>query len=328
MDAFELPTVTHWLRGSYRPILISHRRPDGDALGSLIGMAIALRRLDLDPQVVLFDPFPKRYLLFADAVRWFQWEESRELLERECDSVVILDTCALSQLEPVAEFLQRAPRTLVIDHHATRDPIGTREGDLRFFDETASATALLVAEWAQSAGIALSGVLANALFAGIATDTGWFRYSNTDARTMNIASELVAAGVSVNDLYQGIYEQEPLSKLKLAAHLLTTLELHANGKLACMYLRPEDFARVGAEPWMTEDLVNEAGRLGGTEVTLLFTQDGDLVRVNLRSKGRLDVAELARRYGGGGHARAAGVRIPGAWDAVVPRFIAETIEAL
>lgn len=328
MDTLDYTRITEWVRGCYRPILISHRRPDGDAIGSLIGMALALRRLDLDPQPVLYDPLPARYAFFKPELRWFHWEDSREILEKECDAVVMLDTCALNQVEPIAEFLARAPRTLVIDHHATRDPIGMRDDDMRYFDETASATALIVAEWARHTGVPLTGTIAAALFTGIATDTGWFRFPNTDMRTMRMAADLVAAGVDVNDLYQKIYEQEPLAKLRLVAHLLTTMDLHADGRLAVMYVRKADFQRTGADPSMTEDLVNESGRLAGTEATLLFTEDDDLIRVNLRSKGRLDVSELARRFGGGGHQRAAGVRIPGKWDVVVPRFIAETIEAL
>lgn len=327
-EAYQLGAITTWLRECYRPLLVTHRRPDGDAIGSMIGMALALRRLDLDPQPVLFDALPGRYQFFQENLRWYRWDDAHDVLEKECDAVILLDTCALSQLEPIAAFLAHAPRTLIIDHHATRDPIGTRDGDLRYFDETASATALIVAEWAFDAGIALQGPLATALFTGIATDTGWFRYANTDSRTMRLASDLVASGVDVSCLYQTIYEQEPLPKLKLVAHLLNSIELRSDGRLAVMYLRKADFTRTGADPSMTEDLVNEAGRLAGTEVTLLFTEDDDQVRVNLRSKGRLDVAELARRFGGGGHSRAAGVRIPGRWDAVVPRFIAETVEAL
>jgi len=107
------------------------------------------------------------------------------------------------------------------------------------------------------------------------------------------------------------------------------MELHADGRLAVLFLRPADFEATGADDTMTEDLVNEPSRLGGVEATLLFTQEADdLVRVNFRSKSTLDVSELARRFGGGGHARAAGARLMGAWERNVPRVIAETIAAL
>lgn len=325
----DLHAVSAWLTECARPLLISHRRPDGDALGAMAAMSLALQRLGKEPAAALFEPLPKRYDLLASSAPWRQWDETREILAADCDSVVILDTCALTQLEPIADYLARAPRTLVIDHHATRDTIGTRAGDLRVFDETAGAACLIVAEWVRAAGITIDQPLATALFIGIATDTGWFRFNSTDARTMRIGAELLAAGADAAGIYRQLYEREPHAKLRLIARVLEKLELHADGRLAVMKLRPADFAAVGASVEMTEDLVNEAGRLASAEATILFTEESDgVVRVNFRSKRVLDVSQLARRYGGGGHVRAAGARPNGKWDDLVPRVIAETIEAL
>ena len=326
-DTHDTLPIAAWLQQCHRPLLVSHRRPDGDALGSLAALAAACRKLGLDPQIALFEPFPPRYSMLASAATWLVWDNARDALAHSCDAVIVLDTCSLSQLEPVAAYLAGAPRTLVIDHHVTRDPIGTRDDDLRIIDETAAATALILAEWIQSARIDFDRDLATALFTGIATDTGWFRYSNTDARTLRAAATLLDAGVDGARLFNALYQQEPPAKLRLVANLLTSLQLHADGKLAVMHLRPADFQRAGADRSMTEDLVNEANRLAGVEVTLMFTEEDDgEVRVNLRSKERVDVAELARRYGGGGHARAAGCRLRGGWDRVVTRFIAETAQ--
>ena len=325
----ELGSITSWLSECRRPLLLSHRRPDGDALGSLAAMNLALRALGRDPLVALFDPFPPRYTMLRELAAWHSWEQSREVLTAECDAVVLLDTCSLSQLEPAASFLAAAPRTLVIDHHATRDPLGQRDGDLRVFDETACACAAMLTEWIRSAGLALDRGLSTALLTGIATDTGWFRYSNTDARTMRLAADLLAAGVDGSELYNAIYQQEPAAKLRLVAQLLSSLELRAGDRLAVLRLRAADFERAGADGGMTEDLVNEAARLAGVEATVLFTEEADgLVRVNLRSKRGLDVAEFARRYGGGGHARAAGCRLSGGWERVVPALLAELEEVV
>jgi phosphoesterase RecJ-like protein len=323
----DFAALAPWLHESRRPLLVSHRRPDGDALGSLAAMARIVRDFGAEPHVVLFEKFPARYSMLEAGATWLIWEDARDVLAESCDGVLVLDTCALSQLEPIAEYLARAPRTLVIDHHVTRDPIGTREGDLRIIDETASANALILAEWAQAAGIAINAEIATALFVGIATDTGWFRFSNTDARTLRAAAALLDAGADATRLYNALYQQEPAAKLRLVANLLSSLQLRADGRLAVMQLRPADFERAGADCSMTEDLVNEANRLAGVECTLMFTEEDDgEVRVNLRSKERVDVAELARRYGGGGHARAAGCRLRGGWDRVVNRFVEETSE--
>ncbi|RMF70803.1 MAG: hypothetical protein D6744_18900, partial [Planctomycetota bacterium] len=237
--------------------------------------------------------------------------------------------CAASQLEPIGPFLAQAPRTLVIDHHATRDPIGTREGDLRYFDESAGATALIVFEWLRACGAEIDRELATALYVGIATDSGWFRFSNTDVRMMQAATDLVGLGVDPNAVYNAIYQQDSHAKLRLIARMLENLEVLGDGKLAVMQLRPEDFRATGADDSMTADLINEATRLAGTEATLMITQESDdIIRVNFRSKSSLDVSQLARRFGGGGHARAAGARLHGKWDYVVPRVIDETLAAL
>jgi phosphoesterase RecJ-like protein len=324
-----LDSVTPWLTQYQRPLVISHLRPDGDSLGAMAAMTLALQRRGAEPLPVLYESIPSQYALFTPMMKWHYWDEVRNVATTDCDAVVLVDTCALSQLEPIADYLAQAPPTLVIDHHATRDPIGTREGDLRVFDDTASATCLMVAEWIRDAGVQLDQPLATALFVGIATDCGWFRFANTDTRTMRLATELVEAGADPSRVHSAIYHQDPPARLRLIAHMLNHLELKADGKLAVMHLRPADFAATGADSSMTSELVNEATRLGCTEATLLFTEEPDgTIRVNFRSKLELDVSALARRYGGGGHARAAGARLRGDWDSVVPRVIAETIAAL
>ncbi len=326
-QTMQFDALDGWLRRCARPVLLSHQRPDGDALGALAATSLALAQRGLAPSVVLFDPFPERYGVLRDAVRWLSWDDVRDVLPRECDAVVILDTCALAQLEPAMKFLASAPETLIIDHHATRDAIGVRDGDLRCLDESASATCLILFEWLQHAGAALEGPLATALFTGIGTDCGWFRHSNTDARTLDAAARLAAAGVEINGLYRAIYERESAAKLRLVARVLTSIELLADGKLAVMRLRQADFDAVGADRSMTEDLVNEGGRLAGVEMTLLLTEEPDgRVRANLRSKQSCDVSVFASRYGGGGHTRAAGARVYGEWDRVVPRLIEEAVE--
>lgn len=329
IDPSELDILSRWLDGCHQPLLMSHQRPDGDALGALSGMSIALTQFGLSPVVVLYEALPPRYRLFEDFATWYLWDEVKDNVSRDCDAAIVLDTCSSAQLEPIMPYLASGPRTLVIDHHATRDRIGVRDGDLQVCDDTASAACLIIAEWARVAGIKLDSRLASALFTGIATDCGWFRFSNTDTRTLKMIAALVEHDVDVNAIYRSIFQQEPLAKLKLTARLLESMELLAGGKLAVMKLRQADFDAAGADRTMTEDLVNEAIRLASVEAVLMFTDDDEnCVRANFRSKQFLDVAMLASRFGGGGHARAAGARLHGEWDKVVPRVIAEATEAL
>ncbi|MEW6251785.1 MAG: bifunctional oligoribonuclease/PAP phosphatase NrnA [Planctomycetota bacterium] len=327
--AGEYRAVRAWLDGCRRPLIVTHRRPDGDALGAVAAMSRALAQLGLSPAAVLFEPLPARYYLLADMVPWRHWDKDGEELRREADAVVIVDTCSWSQLEPVADWLANAPRTLVIDHHSTRDPVATRPGDLRVFDETAAAVCLMVAEWIEVAGILLDPPLATALLVGMATDTGWFRFPSTDARLLRMAAQMVEAGAPPAPVHRYIHEQEPPEKLRLIGRMLTSMELLAGGRLVVLKLRRADFAATGADNAMTEDLVNEAGRLARSEVIVLFTEEADgRVRVNLRSKQAVDVSALASRFNGGGHARAAGARPQGSWDEVVTAVTAAILAEL
>lgn len=276
----------------------------------MVGLTLACRTLGVDARPALFEPLPSRYAHWAERIPWVVWDAAAT--PAGCDAAVVLDTCSRAQLEPAAEFLDRAPPLLIIDHHATADGYGERPGDLRLVDPTAGAASLLVAEWALAAAVPVSVPLAEALFTGIATDCGWFRFSNTDARMLGVAAELVALGANPNGLYTTIFEQEPLARLRLVSRVLAGLRLESAGRIAVMTLRDSDFEATGADRSMTEDIVNEAGRLGGVEVFLLLTDEADgIVRVNLRSRREVDVAAVAAAFGGGGHVRAAGARLPG-----------------
>lgn len=320
--------LSRWLEGCHRPLLLTHERADGDALGSMAALHAVLTRRGQMPVACLFESISPRYELMSEFNVWYLWDQVRDVVATDCDAVIVLDTSSLSQLEPALRYLGGAPRTAVIDHHLTHDAIGEREGDLRIFDDTASATCLMIGEWMQATGVALNKPIATALFTGIATDTGWFRFANTDARTLRLAADLAEAGVEMNAIYRLVHQQDPLAKLRLISRLLDSIQLHADGKLAVMTLREADFQATGADRGMTEDLVNEATRLGCADAVILFTEDEDRVRANFRSKRLLDVSALATRFGGGGHARAAGARLYGEWDKVVPRVVAEAVEAL
>jgi phosphoesterase RecJ-like protein len=325
----EYLNVRHWLSGCRRPLLVSHRRPDGDALGALAGLTRILGALGQAPQPALYEALPARYHLLADMVPWRRWDLEREQLTATCDALIIVDTCAFAQLEPLRDYLQHAPRTLVIDHHPTRDELGLRAGDMRLIDEQAGAACLLLGELAQAFEVPFDPPSATAFFVGLGTDTGWFRFPNTDARLLRLAAALIDAGAPPNPIYRYIYEQDAPDRLRLIGRMFQNMELLADGRLVVLKLRRADFAAVGANGAVTEDLVNEAGRLAGLEGSLLFMEEPDgTVRVNFRSKQSLDVAALAQQFGGGGHARASGARITGAFDEVVAQVTARTLREL
>ncbi|MBN1510950.1 MAG: hypothetical protein JXB13_02965, partial [Phycisphaerae bacterium] len=195
----------------------------------------------------------------------------------------------------------------------TRDPIGT---DV-LVDETASAASVIVLEWAEAAGWSIPRAAAEALLVGIATDTGWFRYSNTDARTLEAAARLTRCGAELSTLYEAVYAREPAARLRLEAACVQSMELFCDGRVALMTLGPEQRRAAGGGA-DTSDIVNLPLRMAGVWVSVLLAPDSPTqVRVSLRSKPPVcgvpdvNVAEIAAAFGGGGHARAAGARVPG-----------------
>ena len=329
IDLAEYHNALAWLADRQRPLIVSHRKPDGDALGSAAALALSLGQRGQQPAAVLYEPFPQRYACLSDLVQWHRWDQDGDELAGVCDAVVILDTCSWSQLEPVADYLRDAPPTLVIDHHPTRDEIGTRLDDLLLIDESATATCVLVTELLEANNLPLTVPIASALFTGLATDCGWFRYANTDARALRVATALAEAGAPINATYRSVYEHDSPAKLRLVGRMLQGVEMCADNRLVVLRLRAEDFVATGADLSDTDDIVNEAGRIAGIESVILFVEQADgMIRVNFRSKSTLDVAALAQEFGGGGHKRAAGARIPGTWEDVTQRVTAAAVACL
>lgn len=295
-----------WLR----PLLLTHARPDGDAIGSLLAMRSILRGRGAQPLAVLLDPVPHayRFLVEGDPPPVLGHNLALEGLS-STDGILVLDTCTYEQLLPLAEWLRASRRPIIaLDHHVTRD----LPAELHLIDTSASAAALLVWEWARTVNWSLNDEALTCLFIGMATDTGWFRFSNTDARTLDAAAELLRRGVNAADLYDRLYNNERPAKIKLAGAALSTLELFDRDRIACMQLDRAALECCAADPADTEGIINEAMRIGTVEASILLVEQPDgVIRVSLRSRKRIDVASIAVTLGGGGHPRAAGARMPG-----------------
>jgi len=300
-----------------RPLLLSHTKPDGDAIGALVAMRDALRHRGLDPATLVFDPIPDRYQFLVDQVPIARLGENITLSELDSlclDGVIVLDTCSYNQLEPVAEWLRAtALPKVVFDHHVTRDDVA----DTYLIDESASATCLILYEWLIANEWTIDPGTAEALFVGIATDTGWFRHSNTDARSLTVAAELVGLGVQPFAMFDALFQHESAARFRLRADVQNRLELRAAGRLALLTLPASIFSETGATLADTEDLVNDPLRIDSTIVSvMLVEQGGGVVRCGFRSRAPIDassldidVAAVAAQFGGGGHRRAAGARM-------------------
>lgn len=296
-----------------RVLVTTHTRPDGDACGCIRALVEVLRGLGKTAQPLLLSPLP-------DAYR-FLFEEKVPILGQDVrpadlasgafgrfDLLVILDTNSYSQLSGLEDYLRQGHTpVLVFDHHVTSD----RLGQVEIIDTAAAAAGLVLSDFLTHVGWPITARVAEALFVAIGTDTGWFHLRNTDSRVFRRCAELIERGVDPNVLYHKIYEDFSPARFKLMMAMLNSLELHFDGRYASQYLVRGDFERTGATQRDTESFVNECQRLGSVESAALFVELGDgRIRCSLRSRGAVDVSEIAKKFGGGGHQAASGTYLP------------------
>ena len=305
-------------------LILTHARPDGDGLGSMVALALSAKAAGKVVKMLLPDAVPGRYeLLFPDE-RPAPAEDFAALAD-EADLVVILDTCAFSQLDGLeADIRARREKVVVMDHHATRDDVGAAQ----WVDTSAAATGVLTGEVIEAIGWPMGLPAAEALTVAVASDTGWLQFANTDARCLRAVARWVDAGVRTDKLYRRLYLSDRPERIRLMQRALGSLELHCDGRLAVMVLRRKDFDQTRARAAETENIVNEALRMGRVEEAVLLVEEPDCVRASLRSRDDIDVAAVAQRFGGGGHARAAGLRANEDIDTLKHRLIAACREEL
>ncbi len=214
----------------------------------------------------------------------------------------------------------------MLDHHLTQEDWA----DVKLIDTEAAAAgeiaATLLARWK----IPIDKSIATALFVAIASDTGWFQFSNTRPATLRLAADLMEAGVDTDSMYQHLYQNENPERVALQTRTQDSLELLEDGRLAVMRVRRTDFDQTGAKSEDTENLINIPLQIRTVEVSILMIEPPDdaPIRVSLRSKGQVDVARFAEQFGGGGHARAAGLKIPGSLQEVHDRVVAAMAKAM
>lgn len=292
-----------------RFVLATHVRPDGDALGSVLGLACWLRDQGKDVRVVLPSPTPHRYdFLDPDGSLFEHIEKGRVpegLDDREV--LIILDLSSWGQLATLADWARGFPgKRLVIDHHVSEDEMGA----VVLKDTTAEATGRLVLDAIETLGGPLSPRAATGLFTAIAMDTGWFRHASTSPETLHAAARLMEAGADLVGIHRQLYLRDRLQKLKLIGQTIDRLQTDLDGRIVYTTISREDVARVGASPQETEDLVDLTVSIAGVDVGLLFYElaNGD-VKLSARSRSGFDCARLARIFNGGGHKAAAGATL-------------------
>jgi phosphoesterase RecJ-like protein len=293
-----------------RFLVTTHVRPDGDALGSEVGMAGLLRQKGKDVRVVNTSHTPPRYDFLDPHQRLFEHfgtqVQPAELSDRQ--ALIILDLSAWSQLGDMAEFVRAFPGPrVVIDHHVSQDDLGATF----IKDTSAEATGTLVTRAFHALGGTLTPEVATGLLTAIAMDTGWFRHPTTRPETLRTAAELVEAGAEIDTIYRLLFERNTLGRLLMMGESLAALRTDLDGRVAYTAVSREDLERTGAIPADTEDLVDFTVSLRGVEVGLLFIeQKKGGIKLSIRSRNGFDCASLAARFGGGGHRAAAGAMLP------------------
>ena len=336
-----LATLATWLAGCRRIVVLTHLKPDGDAIGSTISVVRALNAASpFGPapraEAWYFGPLPP---WFADVVgdtphRALDAQGPPDHLD--CDAVLIVDTGSRSQLEPAQDWLRkRAEVCAIVDHHVQGDAdlAALRVIDTRAAAACQPATTLCCLLLGVPGPAALPEPVATPLYLGLATDTGWFRHSNVDKAVMTLAGDLIDARARHLWLYQTVEQQETPSRLRLLARALASIELAEAGRVAVMSLRVRDFAECQSQPGESGGVVDFTQAIPSVQVTVLLTEaearefgrDGGVItKISMRSKPTglgVDVNAVARELGGGGHVRAAGARLPLPLDATKAKVL-------
>ena len=302
-------------REHQRFAILSHVRPDGDALGSQLALALSLKQLGKDVRVWNEDGMLEKYSFLARAQLLTKPPSGPE----DVDVAIALDTAIQNRLGTAFPAIRTAKIWINIDHH----PSNPGYGDLVYVDPTAPATGQILFELIKSERLPFDRAIAENLYVAISTDTGSFQYPNTSARTFEIAAELVRAGVDVGRINQQVYENYPRRRVELLRELLRTMRFEDGGRVASFSLSLKTAAELGVLPEDNEGLIDHLRAIRGVIVAVFFEEltDGK-VRVSMRSKSeKTDVCAICQKFGGGGHTLAAGARVRGSLAEVEQRIL-------
>ena len=296
-----------------RVLLTTHENPDGDGTGAMLGLAHYLKSLGKEVRMVVTPGLPAN-LRFMDPEGWveaFEPQGRHQDLAAWPSLWLLVDASEPQRLGPLQALFQATPATRAcLDHHLKEAPQGFHQ---EFTDPSASASAELVFDLANlRMPLPLPMAMAEALYAGVVDDTGNFRFSNATAKVHRLAAQLIDQGVSPSRIYQNLYHQGRPEKLRLSGRAFDGMALAGDGHYARLSLGLADFAACGANHDDLEGLVNRPLELAGVEVACLLHESEDgRIKASLRSRERVNVNAICKRFGGGGHRLASGARLDG-----------------
>ena len=310
------------LREHHKFAVLSHVRPDGDALGSTLALALSLKELGKDVRAWNEEGMLEKYNFLARA----ELLTEPPITPEDFDVAIALDTAVQNRLGTTTAAVGSAKLWINMDHH----PSNPRYGDLVYIDPTAPATGQILFELLTNQKFPITPAIAENLYVAISTDTGSFQYPNTTVRTFEIAAELVRGGVNVGRISQLTYENFPRRRIELLRDLLATMRFGCDGKLAYFSLSQASALALRIIPEDNEGLIDHLRAIHGVVVAIFFEEltDGK-VRVSMRSKNEaVDVCAICTQFGGGGHVLAAGARVRGTLPEVEKRIVEQACAAI
>jgi phosphoesterase RecJ-like protein len=311
------------IRESNSIVIACHVNPDGDALGSLLGLGLAIEAIFPQKSVDMVAqdgvPFIYRFLPGAERIR-------RTPPDSHADLAIVVDSGDVSRVgSAVLPAINTANAVLDIDHHVGEGEFGT----VRLIDNRAAATAEIVFDLITELGVAITPEIATCLFTGVITDTGSFRFMNVTPRTLRVAASLIESGASPSLIAEKVFDNRPFEATRLLGLALGTLSRSNDGRICWASVTQEAFKQTNAADEDTEGFINSVRAVRGVEVALLFREvEPGRVRISLRSTDSVDVARIANRFQGGGHRMAAGCTVSGTVDDAVQSVVAAVRAAL
>lgn len=312
------------LRNHERFLLTSHANPDGDAIGSAVGLARILRGLGKGTVIWNRDATPRVYEALPGSARIHQGEEPPPGFPDGFDALITLECPTLDRSGLEGQLDGKLP-ILNIDHHLGNE----QYGKVNWVDTAAPSLGEMIHRLARALNVSLDAQTATSLYLTLVTDTGNFRFANATDRAFEAAAELVKDGAQPQEVARWLYESQPESAVRLLGEALQTLEVSAEGRVATLLLTKEMAERAGAKPGDSEGLIDVPRSIAGVRAVAVVREIGPgQCKVSMRSRGDLDIERIARAHGGGGHRNAAGFALDGECDAVRGKVARELEEAL
>lgn len=293
------------IRRFERFLIATHVRPDGDAVGSLLALTHMLERLGKTADPFCQDPIPPNYRFLPGSDRI----GSRIADPSSYEAAVLVDCADFGRVGgELGEAIRAIGYLVIIDHHLTHVPFG----DVFWNRTNSSSTCEMLYDLCLGLGIDIDVPIASSLYTGILTDTGSFRFSNTTRKVLDIASALVGWGAQPSEIAQQVFDSTSAQSLQLLGRVLATLSFHADQRIATAELTQRMFSETSTSPADSEGFINFLRSVGSVQIAMLFREGADgRVHVSMRSKGAVNVAAFAQKYGGGGHQHAAACELPG-----------------